>query len=116
MVKKLDYLSFDKLIVYGTLAPGRPNEHILNPLNGVWQEASVRGLLHQKGWGAAMGYPGIQLDPNGSMVKGHLLLAAQLSYFWPTLDEFEGPAYQRVLTAVTLNNQEVVDAYIYALK
>ena len=106
----------NKLFVYGTLAPSRPNEHLLKPLNGVWQEASVRGFLHQEGWGAAMGYPGIKLDPNGSIIKGYLFSAEQLKHFWPVLDRFEGPAYMRILTAVELDDQKTVDAYIYALK
>jgi hypothetical protein len=32
------------------------------------------------------------------------------------LDDFEGEAYERVLTKVELQNKTEVDAYIYALK
>ena len=35
------------LFVYGTLAPGEPNEHILKDVEGVWLEASVTGKLYQ---------------------------------------------------------------------
>jgi gamma-glutamylcyclotransferase (GGCT)/AIG2-like uncharacterized protein YtfP len=31
----------DRLFVYGTLAPGRPNEHVLADLGGTWEPAYV---------------------------------------------------------------------------
>ena len=52
----------EKLFIYGTLAPGRPNEHKLRDIDGIWEEAIVKGILHQEGWGADMGYPGIILN------------------------------------------------------
>ena len=52
----------ERLFVYGTLGPGRPNEHVLGSIDGSWEAASVTGTLHDEGWGAAMGYPGIVLD------------------------------------------------------
>ena len=54
------------LFVYGTLAPGRPNEHVLTALGGTWQPATVKGHLKPQGWGAEMGYPGLVLDESGS--------------------------------------------------
>lgn len=105
-----------KLFIYGTLGPGRPNEHILKNIGGTWEEASVTGILHQKGWGSAMGYPGITLNKDGDKVKGFLFSSNKLPEHWPELDEFEGKAYERILTRVELQNGIVVDAYIYALK
>ena len=104
-----------KLFVYGTLAPGKPNEHILAPLGGRWTEASVKGELKQQGWGADLGFPGIVLNPNGNTVQGMLLEAPALEQHWHSLDAFEGNAYQRVETEVQLTNGEVTVAYIYAL-
>ncbi len=49
----------EHLFVYGTLAPGRPNEHILADVPGTWQSAIVFGTLIDEGWGAELGYPGI---------------------------------------------------------
>ena len=40
------------LFVYGTLAAGESNEHILKGVEGFWQEASVTGKLYACGWGA----------------------------------------------------------------
>ena len=34
-----------QLFVYGTLAPGRANEHQLDGLEGTWVQARVRGFL-----------------------------------------------------------------------
>lgn len=103
------------LFVYGTLAPGEPNEHVLKPINGTWQKGIVKGELYESGWGAAMGFPGIVLDPVGSDVSGQLFSSAELDAHWPRLDAFEGDGYQRVITTVWLANGDKVDAYIYEL-
>ncbi len=103
------------LFVYGTLAPGKPNEHILKCINGTWKKGTVRGQLFSSGWGAALGFPGIILDPESEEVEGLLFCSAELDKHWETLDNFEGDGYQRVLTSVILENNEIVDAYIYEL-
>ena len=105
-----------KLFVYGTLGPGRPNEHILRNIGGSWEEASVTGTLHHEGWGAAMGYPGITLDKDSDKVEGFLFSSDKIAEHWSELDEFEGEAYERVLTKVELQNGTIVDAFIYTLK
>ena len=106
----------ERLFVYGTLGPGRPNEHILSAIGGDWAPASVRGTLRQEGWGAALGYPGIDLDENGNEVAGFLFTSEKLADHWIALDAFEGAAYTRVLTTVTLQDGSTVDASIYALR
>ena len=55
----------DRLFVYGTLAPGRSNAHVLATVPGTWEPATVRGTLFPEGWGAALGYPGIVLSVEG---------------------------------------------------
>ncbi len=106
----------EKLFVYGTLGPDRPNEHILKNIGGLWEKASVTGTLYEKGWGSAMGYPGIILDKNGDKVEGFLFSSDTISEHWSYLDEFEGEAYERVQTTVELLDRTLVDAYIYTLK
>jgi len=106
----------EQLFVYGTLGPGRPNEHILADIGGAWLKATVNGTLLQKGWGAEMGYPGIVLDMNGDKVEGFVFSSENLASHWPRLDEFEGEAYERVFTRVRLNDGNLVDAYVYVLK
>ena len=105
-----------RLFVYGTLAPGRPNEHILADVPGEWEPASVSGRLLEEGWGAAAGYPGIVLDQQGSDVRGFLFSADALAEHWARLDQFEGPGYERVHATVKRKDGTTVEAYIYALR
>lgn len=110
----------EQLFVYGTLGPGRPNEHVLTPIGGSWQPATVIGTLRHDGWGAEMGYPGIVLgefgeSEGGEVVEGFLFTAENLSEHWERLDEFEGEGYKRVLTKVKLKDESITDAYIYTL-
>lgn len=113
-------MSINNLFVYGTLAPGRPNEHILKKVGGTWKKGSVTGILHEEGWGAAMGYPAITLSENGKEVEGLLFTSDNLSAHWDKLDEFEGSAYERVIVKVKLKDKgedkAKLDAYIYTLK
>lgn len=104
-----------RLFVYGTLAPGRPNAHVLADIPGEWEPATVSGTLLQEGWGAAAGYPGTVLDPRGGEVDGFLFSSEKLAEHWTRLDEFEGEGYERVVTAVKCKDGSVVDAYIYKL-
>ncbi len=106
----------ERLFVYGTLGPGRSNEHVLGVIGGSWEPASVTGMLRQEGWGAAMGFPGIDLDEQGAEVEGFLFSSENLSSHWAALDEFEGEAYERVLAKVKLKDGSTVDAFIYALR
>ena len=105
----------DRLFVYGTLAPGRPNEHVLAEVPGRWEPATVKGTLFQEGWGAAVGYPGIILDDLGGEVHGFIFSSDELSAHWARLDEFEGDGYERVVTSAKLGDGTVVKAHIYVL-
>jgi len=106
----------ERLFVYGTLGPGRPNEHVMDAIGGSWEAATVTGKLRQEGWGAAMGYPGIDIDEHGGEVEGFLFTSENLSRHWVALDEFEGKAYERVLTKVKRKDGTTIDAYIYRLR
>ncbi|HEY5803768.1 MAG TPA: gamma-glutamylcyclotransferase family protein [Lysobacter sp.] len=104
-----------RLFVYGTLAPGRPNAHVLADVPGIWEPATVRGTLFAQGWGAAIGFPGIVLDDSGDEVQGLVFSSEQLPDHWARLDEFEGDGYARVLTRARLQDGSVVDAFVYTL-
>ena len=103
-----------RLATYGTLAPGRPNEHLLSGLDGSWTVGTIRGHLHERGWGAADGYPGIILDQMGPEVEVHVLTSRELPAHWERLDRFEGPGYRRVPATVCTDGVEMT-AYIYSL-
>ena len=106
----------ESLFVYGTLGLGKPNEHILKNIGGSFKKATIRGTLHNKGWGAAMGFPGLTIDVNGAKIEGFLFSSNNLKAHWKNLDDFEGKAYKRVLTKVTLENNTIVEAFVYTLK
>ncbi|WP_035855958.1 gamma-glutamylcyclotransferase family protein [Cryptosporangium arvum] len=103
------------LFVYGTLAPGEPNAHVLADVPGTWEPASVTGHLRPDGWGAALGFPGIVLDANGPEVPGLLFRSPVLGDLWDRLDAFEGDGYDRVLTTARRPDGQVEDTYIYTL-
>jgi gamma-glutamylcyclotransferase (GGCT)/AIG2-like uncharacterized protein YtfP len=90
----------ERLAVYGTLAPGRVNHHMVAPLGGAWSEGVVEGELVESGWGAPLGYRALRLRAGGPRVAVHLLTAPALREAWPRLDAFEGSEYRRTLTPV----------------
>lgn len=116
MTEKQTAKKTEKLFVYGTLAPGRPNEHVLAPLAGAWQPGAVKGRLLPHGWGATLGYPALIPDDAGEEVRGLLFTADKLGAFWPALDEFEGEGYERVLIDVRLDDGSTEAAYVYVLR
>lgn len=105
----------NRLFVYGTLAPGRSNEHVLADLSGSWEPATVRGTFFLEAWGAAAGYPGVILAEDGDEVEGQVFSSHELPDHWQRLDEFEGEGYVRVLVSAQLADRTTVQAYIYAL-
>ena len=105
----------DRLFVYGTLAPGEPNAHIMEPMKGTWLPGKIRGTLYPGGWGAALGYPGIVLDSEGDVVSGQVFTSSDLPAHWQRLDEFEGAGYVRSKVLVMLNDETQVSAYVYTL-
>jgi gamma-glutamylcyclotransferase (GGCT)/AIG2-like uncharacterized protein YtfP len=103
-----------RLATYGTLAPGRPNAHILEPLHGEWVRGVVKGRLVEQGWGAALGYPALVLEADGPPVEVHLFTSADLPQHWERLDAFEGDGYCRVPVEVE-TAQGTFAASIYVL-
>ena len=103
-----------RLATYGTLAPGRPNHHQLHGLEGRWFAGNVNGMLVHAGWAAGLGYPALVLAPDGSDISVDVFESTDLPAHWERLDDFEGPAYQRVVTLVRTSTG-YVDASIYVL-
>ncbi|HEU4452573.1 MAG TPA: gamma-glutamylcyclotransferase [Longimicrobium sp.] len=88
------------LAVYGTLAPGQPNHHVVAPMGGEWTAGVIEGDLSPMGWGATLGYPAFVPRAGGANVAVHVLTAPALADAWPALDEFEGAGYRRILVPV----------------
>jgi len=103
-----------RLATYGSLSPGRVNHHQLAALRGTWQRGTVRGRRFDAGWGAALGFPGLILDPSSPPVEVDLFESPDLPDHWSRLDEFEGPGYRRVVAQVRTAEGEL-SACIYVL-
>ena len=106
----------DRLFVYGTLAPGRPNHGVLENIPGSWEDGTLRGTLIQEGWGAALGYPAILPAEDGDEIEGFVFSSAHLKEHWRRLDEFEGEGYRRVLVTIRIKGGHDVQAHVYALR
>ena len=107
--------SMTRLFVYGTLAPGEENHHIMNGMTGTWTKATVRGHLVQSGWGVHAGHPGLTPDKNGPAAPGQIFESNDLPQHWERLDKFEGKDYRRVVITATLENGDEVQAHIYSV-
>jgi gamma-glutamylcyclotransferase (GGCT)/AIG2-like uncharacterized protein YtfP len=101
-----------RLATYGSLAPGRPNHHQLDGLEGRWFQGQVHGTLRDVGWGASLGYPALILDPEAPALQVQVFESVDLRAHWSRLDEFEGPGYRRVVTNVRTPAGDV-DAFVY---
>ena len=106
--------AFHRLATYGSLGPGRPNDHQLDGLEGRWLEGFVYGRLVDAGWGASFGFPALILDPEGTAIHVHVFESVDLPAHWSRLDDFEGSSYQRVVTKVHTPTG-AVDSCIYVL-
>lgn len=89
-----------RLATYGSLSPGQVNHHEVARLKGRWLRGMVQGKLIDGGWGTAIGFPGLVLDPSGPPVEVYLFESPDLPDHWTRLDEFEGSGYRRVVTQV----------------
>jgi gamma-glutamylcyclotransferase (GGCT)/AIG2-like uncharacterized protein YtfP len=104
-----------RLAVYGTLAPGRKNHWVLEPLAGTWTEGTVQGRRVAAGWGNTEGFPAVELDPAGDEVVVAVFESPDLPAHWERLDAFEGDEYARVVTTVTVRDR-ILLANIYVVR
>lgn len=105
----------ERLFTYGSLQPGGQYAHLLIPAGDDWQPAMVTGFIDPDGWGHSVGYPALILHAVGRPIPGMLITSSKLHKLWPALDDFEGEAYQRVSTMVTLADGTQVTAFLYTL-
>ncbi len=106
----------ERLFVYGSLGPGRENEHVLAKLGGTWKKGFVMGKRFSEGWGAGLGYQGVRLDEKLERIDGFLFSSSGLDEFWKELDAFEGKEYKRMKTMVKVEGEPVeIEAFIYIL-
>ena len=103
-----------RLATYGSLAPGRVANRELSGLEGTWTTGTVKGRLVEAGWGAALGFPGLLLDPEGDEVEVFLFSSPDLPERLSLLDAFEGDGYRRVVAEVATADGPLL-ACIYVL-
>jgi hypothetical protein len=84
-----------KLVAYGTLRPGAPNDDILKDLGGHWQQCLVRGTIRENDSLSLFRW-----DPRASPIAAMLFTAPALIDNWERLDRFEGSWYERHLVPV----------------
>jgi len=101
-----------KLASYGTLAPGRPNHHVMSSMDGRWSTGFVRGHLKQVGWGNEFGYPALIPDAEGEKIPVHIFESQDLPENWDRLDAFETDEYARIILPIETENG-LIEASIY---
>jgi gamma-glutamylcyclotransferase (GGCT)/AIG2-like uncharacterized protein YtfP len=118
VVMPLQFLLFDllldsperKLIVYGTLAPGEPNHHIISDLEGEWDTCIAEGDL--------IDFNGLMLfrwKPSGKRLEMKLFISPDLPKQWAKIDKFEGFYYKRrLIAAETDRGVSVANIYVDA--
>jgi gamma-glutamylcyclotransferase (GGCT)/AIG2-like uncharacterized protein YtfP len=97
----------ERLIVYGTLAPGGQYHHLLADLGAAWERCTIRGRL-----GSYRGYPSFKWNPLGEAHSAWLVTSPRLPAAFRVLDHFEGRAYSRRLIPAEVGHRLVV-AHIY---
>lgn len=100
LLLEAQYRPSESLAVYGSLAPGRANHHVVAPLEGTWTEGVVEGDRVEAGWGATLGYPAFRPRAGGEVIAVHVLTSDRLPAAWGRLDEFEGAEYCRILVPI----------------
>lgn len=103
-----------RLASYGTLAPGRPNHHQLEALEGRWLKGKIRGRLIEFGWGADLGYPGLVLDAKGEAIEVMIFESYDLPAHWDRLDAFEGENYKRQICEVD-SDDGPIEVMVYSV-
>ncbi len=105
-----------RLATYGTLRIGHVGHDVVAPVGGHWSEGFVRGWYSPDGFGRTLGFPGVILDPDGELIAVSVLHAAALDQWWPVVDDYEGPCYERVVTdVVDEQGTVIVAAQIYVV-
>jgi gamma-glutamylcyclotransferase (GGCT)/AIG2-like uncharacterized protein YtfP len=108
-----------KLVAYGTLAPGEPNHMVVESLDGTWLPCTIEATVATHG-----GLPVLVWRPGSGTpeVSAMLLHSVELADQWARLDAFEGGAYRRELVTVTVSEPSVTgtvrvgNAYVGALR
>jgi gamma-glutamylcyclotransferase (GGCT)/AIG2-like uncharacterized protein YtfP len=100
----------ERLIVYGSLAPGGANAFMLAGLVAEWYPCLIRGHL-----GRYRGFKSFRYDQSGPEHPAWLLESAELPEVMHDLDDFEGEDYERIVIPARVGDRWVL-AQVYARK
>ena len=89
----------ERLVIYGTLAPGKPNHNVIEDLSGVYCGCSVHGRISE-----VDGLPYFTWAPSEASLAAQLFSSRQLPDKWDDLDRFEGDGYKRRLIPATVDD------------
>lgn len=92
-----------RLVVYGSLAPGQANHHIVEALDGQWTPCTIRGSIEMRD-----GYRVFRWDEKGAPIDAQMLSSAQLPEAWAAIDEFEGAGYRRCVIPVEIGRKRIL--------
>jgi gamma-glutamylcyclotransferase (GGCT)/AIG2-like uncharacterized protein YtfP len=82
----------ERLVIYGTLAPGRENHDVIEDLGGGYSDCTVHGRITE-----VDGLPYFTWAPEAQSLRAQLFCSDQLPAKWDDLDSFEGSGYKRRL-------------------
>lgn len=94
-----DYPS-NHLCVYGTLAPEKTNNDVLNNISGEWNNCRIKGDITVKD-----GLPFFNWNLTSTPIEVKLFVSNDLSNYQNRIDNFEGKSYKRILIPTRLNDR-----------
>jgi hypothetical protein len=97
----------ERLVIYGSLAPGGANNFMFTGVEGNWHKCVIRGRM-----GRWRGFKSFKYDPAGEEHEAWLFESPVLPQMYPDLDDFEGEEYHRTLIPVQVGDLTVM-AHIY---
>jgi gamma-glutamylcyclotransferase (GGCT)/AIG2-like uncharacterized protein YtfP len=106
-----------RLAIYGSLGPGRENEHVMTEIGGSWREGlSIAGTRLSKGWGASLGYPGVRWETGVGSIDVFIFDSEALPLHWAELDAFEGDEYARLYVSLWCSGKATDVAFAYTIR
>ena len=98
----------ERLVIYGTLAPGRANHNVIEDLSGRYLDCAVHGRVSE-----VDGLPYFTWAPAADALGALLFCSKQLPGKWDDLDRFEGAGYKRrLIPATTDSGLTVASVYL----
>ena len=95
--------SATRLVVYGSLAPGEANHHVVAGFGGEWRPCVITGTVETHN-----GYRIFRWAKDGPRVDAQMLISQELPRSWPRLDDFEGTDYRRIVIPAEVRGRRVL--------